>query len=551
MRICLLAIMVILMGNAAPVALQRGRDIHLDFGPASATEATIHLRHGESAEIAVVQKGVDVVVRVVSPGAKLLDEVDSPNGRNGDEPVSIYAFVEGDYRLAIRAISPLEPTGSIDIQVRELRTASQTAAMRRERAELRSQAAQWLRRDDAPISALSALAGGTLEPFDSLAASARLIGLGEATHGSEELNDVRLALAQRLVERHGFRVIAIEDSVDQWRMLQPYIAGATATPAGPTEWGWIGRRTRKALMEWARTWNLRHPADQVRIVGVDPQRNGPARNGLGPLIERAYGERVAKTWQEHRKELSDADEQTQVFGDSDVSSATRDFLQDLLARLTADAPILKRRLGAADYNRATDYGRELSAFADFNSGSSPLAKSRDWYMASATLSALDTMGPNAKGIYWAHNAHVSTASASLGTTGAVFRDALGCGYRAIATTFGKGGFLAQLPNDPTDRLHSNMVPAPLEESIESVLSQVRSGAHFASWQCGPKTDQPAWLADTHLMRWVGGIYAPDTAPSGSYRPYRLTDAFDAVAYIPIVRAEADPGDQPVIAARKH
>jgi len=73
------------------------------------------------------------------------------------------------------------------------------------------------------------------------------------------------------------------------------VTGATATPAGPTEWGWIGRRTRKALMEWARTWNLRHPADQVRIVGVDPQRNGPARNGLGPLIERAYGERVAKT----------------------------------------------------------------------------------------------------------------------------------------------------------------------------------------------------------------------------------------------------------------
>ena len=49
-----------------------------------------------------------------------------------------------------------------------------------------------------------------------------------------------------------------------------------------------------------------------------------------------------------------------------------------------------------------------------------------------------------------------------------------------------------------------------------------------------------------MMRWVGGIYPPDTALSGSYRPYRLTDAFDAILYLPLVRAEADPGGQPRI-----
>ena len=543
------ALAVLLLGNSAPIALRAGSNVHLKFGPASEAVAAIHLNRGESADIAVVQRGIDVVVRLRDTVGKLLDEIDSPNGRNGDEPVNIYARVAGDYRLEIRPISPTEPKGAIDIEVRAMRTAARTARDRHQEAQLRRAAADWLRRKDAPLPAVDRIAGaGAIAPLDELGAAARVIGLGEATHGSRELNDVRLALLQRLVGRHGYRVIAIEDSVDQWRLLEPYISGAAASPGAPEEWGWIGRRTRKQLVEWARSWNLRHPGDRVRIVGVDAQRNGVARDGLGPLLARAYGDQLAKAWPEHLQELSAADEQTLVFGNSDVKPQTRDFLQNLLARLITDEPVLKRRLGDQDYERALDYTRELAAFADFNGGSGPLAKSRDWYMASMVLRAIDDAGPGAKGIYWGHNAHVSSTPA--GTAGALLREALGCRYRAIAMTFGQGGFLAQLPNDLTDRLRTTTVAAADEESVESVLAEVRRGAHIASWQCGPKTDRPPWLADAHRMRWVGGIYAPESAPSASYRPYRLTDAFDAVVYIPNVEAEGDPGDQPVIPARK-
>jgi erythromycin esterase len=529
--------------------LKKGRVFHRAFGPNSVEDATLVLGKGESAEIAVTQRGIDVVVRVRAPDGSLIDDFDSPNGREGDERVSLTATRAGPYRLRIKPISTAEPQGAIDIRLVALRSAGETERLLRRATQSRLEAAQWLRRDDAPLNIDQIRTALSIPPLDKIASTARLVGLGEATHGSRELNDVRLAIVQRLVERSGFRLVALEDSVSRWRALEPYVSGQTAVASVPTEWGWIGRRSRKALLEWARRWNLQHPSDPVRLVGVDPQDNGIARNALGPLLKRAFGQQLPSDFDEALKEVAAADEQTAVFGDSGVSTKTRDFFQLLLARLATDAPILRSSLGDADYERTLDYTSELAAFTDFNADSSNLARSRDWYMALETLRAVGD-GPPVKAIYWGHNAHVSTASASNGTTGAILRRALGCGYQAIATTFGEGSFLAQLPNDLADRLHVNEVGLSDEESIESVLARVRGGTHIAAWQCAAQADKPAWLGDPHKMRWVGGLYASDSAPSASYRPFRLTDAFDAVVYVPVVHAEADPGDQPVIPARK-
>jgi erythromycin esterase len=542
---------VFLMAAAAPpLILNRATAIELAFGPQSGADAVITLSQGQSADVIVTQRGVDVVVAVRAPDGTLLDEVDSPNGRNGDEPVFIYARTAGRYRLRVTPISGSEPLGRVAIRVATVRTAAQTSELRRQRAQLRRDAAGWIRQFDAALPPLDQLAAArSIAPFDRLAQDARVMGLGEATHGSREFNDVRLRLLQRMVERHGYRAIAVEDSVSRWRALEPYVAGTATTASTALEWGWIGRRTRRELLEWVRAWNLSHPGDRVRIVGVDPQDNSLARAALGPLLRRAYGDTTAKAWGEHEAELAAADKQTRVFGDSTVDARTTTFMHILVARLTHDAPLLKRTLGPAMFEEALDYSRELSAFADFNSSGSPLTRSRDLYMAVGVLRALEAAG-GAKAAYWGHNSHIAAPTGSTGPTGALLRSALGCGYRAVASTFGKGSFLAQIPNDPKDRLHVTTVPLASEDTVESVLAEVRPGTHLAAWNCGSNADNGAsWLQKPQPMRWVGGLYAPATALSGSFRPSRLMDAFDAVVYFPVVRAESDPGDQPVIPAR--
>jgi erythromycin esterase len=387
--------------------------------------------------------------------------------------------------------------------------------------------------------------GASLAPFDALAAEARIVGLGEATHGSRELNDLRLALVKRLVERHGYRLIALEASASRWRELDGYASGAEAASADrEPETGWIGVRAQGELLEWVRRWNLAHPRDRVRVVGVDPQDSRRARRRLDAFLEQAYGAEFAAAWAPASAELAAADDQTAVFGNSDVSEPARRQVLEAFARLRIDAPLLAERFGEAAAAEALATAGDLVQFADFNGGLVTPSRSRDWYMAVNLLAAMRYAAPSPKTIYWAHNAHVSASPTRWGPTGAVLRQAAGCSYRAVATTFGEGAFVAQVPDDPANRLLVSTLGPAAEETIENVLAGIGAGARYAAWECGARAAQPPpWLREPRPMRWVGGIYAPDTPSSGSYRPYRLTEAFDAVAYIPAVTAEDLPADR--------
>jgi hypothetical protein len=150
--------------------------------PGASHDYEVQLGRGESAQIVVRQQGVDVVVEVRAPDGKLIDAVDGPTGRNGDERVEIIALVGGRYSLRVRPFDANEPAGKYRLEVQALRSARETAKLLRTRADARKDAAEWLR-----------ARSGTIDP---LAARARVIGLGEATHGSREFGDLRVSLTK-------------------------------------------------------------------------------------------------------------------------------------------------------------------------------------------------------------------------------------------------------------------------------------------------------------------------------------------------------------------
>ncbi|HEV2865780.1 MAG TPA: hypothetical protein VGX37_04640, partial [Allosphingosinicella sp.] len=191
----------------APILLERDTVRELAIAPGQTYTASLRLRAGESADVVVLQQGIDLVVDLLGPGGRLLDSVDSPNGRQGDEPVAISAAATGVYTLRIRPISPAEPSGRFTLRVAALRDRAATAALADERRLARREATDWLRPRSVgfPQSGIPA-PDQPLAPFDTLASEARVVGLGEASHGSRELNDLRLALVRRLVERHGYRL---------------------------------------------------------------------------------------------------------------------------------------------------------------------------------------------------------------------------------------------------------------------------------------------------------------------------------------------------------
>jgi erythromycin esterase len=510
----------------------------------------VRLRRGESLALVVNQRGVDVVVDVLDERDSLLQSVDSPNGRQGPEPLELFSPSGGHYIVIVRPMDNREPGGPYTLDVTGWRDSAATEMLLSTRRQARDSAARWLRRHGTALDS-------SLAPLERLAGRASVVALGEATHGSREFGDVRLRLTRYLVERMGYRIVALENSMSRLAVLDRYTRGEMQSrdSINPVlDWGWIGRRTLRELVTWLRQWNDAHPRDQVHLVGLDAQDNVLARQTLRAFIARAYPEAVPR-YMLVEQELAAADSQTWVFGNSSVDSSARNFLHEQLARIEADAPLLRYLFDTTLVRAGADAARQLFQFADFNTARDAWSRSRDWYMAANVLEALQAT-PTAKAVLWAHNEHVRAVtgrSPSGSRTGTWLRAALGCRYGAIALAFDAGGFVAQLPNDLEDRLAvSNLPPAP-DESIEGVLRIARPPplrASIATWGCAERARAPDWLQQPQRMHWVGALYAPATAPSATFYPHRLTQEFDGIVFLPRVTADEAPTDRPLVPARR-
>ena len=73
----------------------------------------------------VEQKGIDVVVTVTAADGRRLMEVDSPNGSQGPEPVTLVAEASGNYKFNIGSLEANAPAGRYEIKATELRAATE------------------------------------------------------------------------------------------------------------------------------------------------------------------------------------------------------------------------------------------------------------------------------------------------------------------------------------------------------------------------------------------------------------------------------------------
>ncbi len=109
---------------------------------------SIALEENQYLHLVVNQVKIDVVVTLFSPGGQEIILVDSPNGRDGPEPVMVVAPASGDHRMEVRSAARPHD-GSYEIRVEELRRATDADRHRAAAARLlnRGQQLAWQRGD--------------------------------------------------------------------------------------------------------------------------------------------------------------------------------------------------------------------------------------------------------------------------------------------------------------------------------------------------------------------------------------------------------------------
>lgn len=273
---------------------------------------------------------------------------------------------------------------------------------------------RWLAAHAAPLHTVQTPTGvaedADLARFADIVGDARIVALGESTHGTSEFFQVKHRLLEYLVRVHGFRVFALEDNQLAVERTNRYVQGGPGTGADALRplFGVWNREEMLALVEWARTWNAAHPDRAVRFIGIDMQDHRTPTDSLRAFLSRvepAYLPRLDELTGEYRAQRSfstpHVDDTTRARWHrqaetlwSEVSGRRGEWLSRAASR--ADTVQAEWAVQAANLLRqAAGFNVHLSS----PERDSLLAANLDW--------ALALLAPDERVVVWAHDVHVS------------------------------------------------------------------------------------------------------------------------------------------------
>lgn len=138
--------------------------------------------------------------------------------------------------------------------------------------------------------------------------SVKIIGLGEATHGNVELQNLKKDVFEALLENNGCRIFAIEGDFGGGLKVNEYIHGGEGTAREATaEIGFALYRTKEMenLIQWMRDYNAKtSEQEQISFYGFDMQRYDNSKEVLFKYLE-TVGNESRESYKEGLKNLSD------------------------------------------------------------------------------------------------------------------------------------------------------------------------------------------------------------------------------------------------------
>ena len=378
---------------------------------------------------------------------------------------------------------------------------------------------------------------------------ARIVGLGEATHGSKEFFDMKHRLFRYLVERHGFKAFGFECDFAESLFFDEYITSGE----GGLEylmrtkmqfWTWRTEEV-KALLEWMRDYNAgKNEEDMIHYYGFDCQ----FMTYQGEFLI-AYLEEVnppvpdsTRTFLEYTTTLNanafeDMTSEQYVELENDLQNLW-DYFEEKEATFIASSSLKEFEI-AKQLVRTMEQNRKAKEDI-YLTGSS--YNYRDDYMAENTLWIADCMGADAKIAAWAHNAHVADdyQYGIGGSMGCHLKQECGDYYQVVGFGFSKGSFTAYY-RDSDGTYHGLMENTIVDEPLETSVNFLFHHAQYDDFilkldDLSSSAGVRQWLASSQPYLTVGSVYYGN--PAEFYRNIPVRIHFDAVVYFDEVDASA-------------
>jgi erythromycin esterase-like protein len=409
------------------------------------------------------------------------------------------------------------------------------------------------------------LAGGEgTDPADidaivSRIGDARIVLLGEASHGTHEFYATRAAVTRRLIETRGFRAVAIEGDwpdtrrVDRFVRLRGDDRDADAALAGFRRFPqWMWRNTVvRAFVAWLREHNAeRAPAERCGMYGLDLYSLHASIDAVLRYLERIDPPAAQRARERYSciELLGGADPQAYGYAASrnPAEACEDDVVRQLveLRRCAAEYTAQNGDRSDEEFFSAEQNARLVANaeryYRSMFRGRVSSWNLRDTHMAEtleAVVERLDRDGIRAGVCVWAHNSHLGDARATaMGrggeiNVGQLVRERYGRDSCLLGFTTYTGSVTAA--HDWDEPAHRRYVRPGLAGSTESLMHRVGRPTFLLDLR-EPHTRDA--LEDPRLERAIGVIYRPETERMSHYFDAHLPGQFDLLVHVDETRA---------------
>jgi erythromycin esterase-like protein len=393
-------------------------------------------------------------------------------------------------------------------------------------------------------------------PLDGLGA-ARVVLLGEATHGTSEFYRARAAITRHLVARHGFAAVAIEGDWPDAAQVDVFVRGrAVDAAAGPAfarfpTWMWRNEEVA-AFVGWLRRWNQQAaaPDREVGFHGLDLYSMGASIEAVLRYLDGA-DPGAAREARANYRCLMPWMRDPAGYGRAALSPGFATCEEKVLATLRE---LLDRRLELV--------GKDGTGFFDAAQNARLVANAERYYRVMyqgsreswnlhdrhmfETLRLLLEAKPGTRAVVWAHNSHIGDARATeMGRSGELnlgqlCREAFGDEVRLVG--FGTDRGTVAAADDWDEPVRIKRVRPSLPGSVERACHDTGL-PRFHLPIAGAEEVRGALRRDL-LERAIGVVYRPETERWSHYFDAAVGDQFDDYLWFDETRAVTPlPGPQ--------
>lgn len=386
-----------------------------------------------------------------------------------------------------------------------------------------------------------------LQPIFDAIGDARIVLLGEASHGTHEYYTWRAHITRHLVEEKGFSCIAVEgDWPDAYRLnrfVKGYDTGNKSAykvlqgfHRWPT-WMWANWEI-VALADWLQEHNQSLPVGQkIGFYGLDVYSLWESLDNILGYLRKAdpsalpAAEAAFHCFEPYRSEEGRAYAKASRLLPEICQQEVVEMLKTIRERMplyaSDDEHVFNLEQNALVAVHAEQYYRAMIG------GGSASWNLRDRHMAETLERLLAFHGPNARIVVWAHNSHIGDARA----TTMVDDGLLNLGELMRLRHGDKGVFLVGFGAYQGTVVAGKSWGAPMQEielgvppdtSWEGLLHQAGVGDQLLL-----STDlmDNAALSENHIgHRAIGVVYHPQLERYGNYVPTLIPLRYDAFVY---------------------